>query len=185
MPKQAIGAVNALYPSLVTIVGTVVNEKPNWITISHVGIMTFGVISLGMGKKHYSNAGIHQNKTFSVNIPSMEQRVVTDYVGIVSGEKVDKSQTFTTFTGELENAPMILECPVCMECRLVKTVDFPTHDVFMGEVVQTHVNSEVLDGKKIDFAKVRPLLFDFQKVNYWALGEPVGKAWSDGRAMTK
>jgi len=183
MDKQQIGAVNALYPSLVTIVGTVVDGRPNWITISHVGIMTYGVISLGMGKVHHSNKGIHEHGTFSVNIPSEDLRVETDYVGIVSGSKVDKSGQFSIFEGELEHAPMIRECPVCMECRLVKVVDFPTHDVFMGEVIQTYVDPQVLDGKKIDYARVRPLLFDFQKVRYWSLGEAVGHPWRDGKAL--
>lgn len=185
MNKQKLGPVNAMYPSLVTIAGTMVGGKPNWITISHVGIMTFGVISLGMGKKHHSNQGIHEHKTFSVNLPSVRQRVETDYVGIVSGARVDKSQCFTPFYGELETAPMIAECPVCMECRLVKVVDFPTHDIFMGEVIQTYADESVLTGGKIDYAALQPLLFDFQQVNYWSLGEAVGKPWKDGKVMKK
>jgi flavin reductase (DIM6/NTAB) family NADH-FMN oxidoreductase RutF len=183
--KQKLGPVNAMYPSLVTIVGTMVEGKPNWITISHVGIMTFGVISLGMGKKHFSNQGIHENKTFSVNLPSVHQRVETDYVGLVSGARADKSACFTPFYGSLATAPMIAECPVCMECRLVKVVDFPTHDVFMGEVVETYADERVLAGGKIDYAALEPLLFDFQQINYWSLGKPVGKPWKDGKVMKK
>jgi len=50
--KKQIGAVNSLYPMLTTIVGALVNAKPNYITIAHVGIMDLGSISLGMNKVH-------------------------------------------------------------------------------------------------------------------------------------
>ena len=39
---------------------------------------------------------------------------------------------------------MIEECPVNMECRLIKTVDFPKHDIFIGEIVQTYCDEEFL-----------------------------------------
>jgi flavin reductase (DIM6/NTAB) family NADH-FMN oxidoreductase RutF len=51
-------------------VGGNVNGKPNYITIAHVGIMDLGSISLGMGKIHYTHAGIKENGAFNVNIPS-------------------------------------------------------------------------------------------------------------------
>jgi hypothetical protein len=43
---------------LTTLIGANVNGKPNYITIAHVGIMTLQSVSLGMGKSHYTNAGI-------------------------------------------------------------------------------------------------------------------------------
>ena len=53
---------------LTTLIGANVNGKPNYITIAHVGIMTLQSISLGMGKSHYTNAGIKENGTFSASI---------------------------------------------------------------------------------------------------------------------
>ena len=70
--KVEIGAKNCLYPLPTTLIGALVNDKPNYITIAHVGIMDLGSISLGMGKSHYTNAGIRANGTFSVNIPSIK-----------------------------------------------------------------------------------------------------------------
>ena len=62
---------------------------------------------------------------FSVNIPSENPIVETDYVGLVSGKKTDKSDLFEIFNGELENAPMIAQCAINMECRLYDTYDTP------------------------------------------------------------
>ncbi|MGD9301929.1 MAG: flavin reductase family protein, partial [Desulfobacterales bacterium] len=68
-----IGAVNALYPMPTTLVGATVNGQPNFLTIAHVGILNHGTpqyLSIGLGKVHYSNAGIFENKSFSICLPS-------------------------------------------------------------------------------------------------------------------
>lgn len=183
---EKLGGINALYPSLTTIVGTVVDGRPNFITIAHVGIMNHGkpqYISLGMGKVHYTNQGIKEHRVFSVNIPNEELVAETDYVGIVSGKSTDKSGVFEIFHGELKNAPMIASCPVCMECRLERIVDFPTHDVFIGEIVETYAHPSVISGGKIDLAKVKPLLFDMNSVKYWSIGREIASCWSVGKQL--
>jgi len=157
--KIKLGAKNCLYPLPTTLVGGNVEGKPNYITIAHVGIMDLGSVSLGMHKSHYTNAGIKVNKTFSVNIPSIKMVKETDYCGIFSGKKVDKTKLFETFYGTLVTAPMIKECPLNMECQLIKTVDFPNHDVFVGEVVETYVDETCLTDEIVDFSKIQPILF--------------------------
>ena len=62
---NTLGPVNALYPMPTTLVGATVNGKPNFLAVAHVGILTHTHLSIGLGKIHYSNAGIHENKTFS------------------------------------------------------------------------------------------------------------------------
>jgi flavin reductase (DIM6/NTAB) family NADH-FMN oxidoreductase RutF len=191
--KKQLGPVNAMYPSLTTIVGTLVEGSPNWLTIAHVGILNHGspmYLSVSLNKRHYSNRGIEQNKTFSINIPSREMLIVTDYVGLVSGRNTDKSQLFETFYGDLETAPMIAECPLCMELRMKQTFDMDSHRVFVGEVVQTWADPTVLEKReneagKVDYGKVAPILFDFQRIRYWSLGQEIGRPWSDGKAMKK
>ncbi|MFW5490097.1 MAG: flavin reductase family protein [Desulfovibrio sp.] len=186
MHKTQLGPVSALYPSLTTIVGTQVDGRPNWLTIAHVGIMNHGkpmYLSVSLNRKHYSTPGIIENGTFSINIPSREMLIVTDFVGLVSGRNTDKSELFETFYGELETAPMIAECPLCMELRLKKTFAMDAHDVFVGEVVQTYADDAVLKDGKIDYAKADPILFDFQRVKYWSLGEEIGVPWNEGKAM--
>ena len=63
-----LGPKNCLYPLPTTLIGANINGKPNFIAIAHVGIMDLGSVSLGMAKAHYTNKGIKENKTFSVNI---------------------------------------------------------------------------------------------------------------------
>ena len=146
-------------PMPTTLVGATVEGEPNFITIAHVGIMELGSVSLGMAKVHYTNAGIKENKTFSTNIPSAAMVKEIDYCGLVSGKHVDKAQLFHLFRGNLKTAPMVAECPISIECKLIKVVDFPNHDVFIGEIVTTYAEDAVLTDGLVDYSNVRPLLF--------------------------
>jgi len=182
--KERLGAINALYPTPTVLVGATVNGKPNFITIAHVGIMTHTHISLGMAKPHHTNAGIKENKTFSVCLPSENLVVETDYCGIMTGKKTDKATVFDIYYGELKTAPMVQQCKVCMECRLDRIVDFPTHDVFVGEIVQTYADESLLSDRKIDVSKLKPLLFDMSSKKYWSMGGKIAKCWNVGKQLT-
>ena len=180
-----IGPVNALYPTPTTLVGTIVNDRPNFLAVAHVGILTHQYLSIGLGKIHYSNAGIHANRTFSICLPSEDLMVETDYCGVMTGKKTDKGSLFALFYGELKTAPMIRQCPVNMELRLHQVLDYQSHDIFIGEVVQTYANEDVIKDKKIDIDGVRPLLFDMASKKYWSLGPSVGRCWHAGKALKK
>jgi flavin reductase (DIM6/NTAB) family NADH-FMN oxidoreductase RutF len=181
--KSGLGAVNCLYPLPTTLVGANVGGKPNYVAIAHVGVMAMRHISVSMNKRHYTNAGIVENGTFSVNLPSVDLARETDYCGLVSGRDADKGALFTTFYGALGTAPMIQECALNMECRLVRTVDFDTHDVFVGQVVETYCDERFLTDGAVDFAKVQPLLFVMSDRSYWTLGGRYAKAWEVGKAL--
>lgn len=64
-------------------------------------------ISVSLDKHHYTNSGIRDNRTFSVNLPSVNLVKETDYIGMNSGKVIDKSTMFEIFYGQLKTAPMI------------------------------------------------------------------------------
>jgi flavin reductase (DIM6/NTAB) family NADH-FMN oxidoreductase RutF len=179
--KEKLGATNALYPLVTALVGATVDGKPDFATIAHVGIAHLKGITLGMGKIHLTNEGIKANRTFSVNLPSEDMMVVTDHIGMVSGRQEDKSGMFDVFYGELDTAPMIEQCKVTMELKLIEHIELPTHDLFVGEVVGTYADVGVLTNGIVDIAKLKPLLFDMSSKKYWSLGEPLAKCWSVGK----
>ena len=185
---KPIGTVNALYPMPTTLVGATVNAKPNFLAVAHVGILNHGTpqyLSIGLHKGHYSNSGIHDNRTFSICLPSEELMVETDYCGIMTGKKTDKAALFEVFYGDLKTAPMIRQCPVNMELKLHDVLDFNTHDVFVGELVQTYADESVVVDGNIDIARLKPLLFDMASKKYWALGQSLGHCWNAGKALKK
>jgi flavin reductase (DIM6/NTAB) family NADH-FMN oxidoreductase RutF len=183
--KKSIETENCLYPSLTIIVGTEINDKANYITMAWVGVFGLKTIAMAMNKNHYSNQGIKTNKTFSVNIPSAEMMEITDYLGIVSGKKIDKSRLFTNFYGVLKNAPMIQECPVNMECELTEIINQGSHEIFVGKIINTYCEDQYLTNEKVDLSKVNPLLFSFHDLGYWTLGKKIGKPWEIGKNYIK
>jgi flavin reductase (DIM6/NTAB) family NADH-FMN oxidoreductase RutF len=68
-----------------------------------------------------------------------------------------------------------------MECRLIETLDFSSHNVFIGEIVATYCDDQCLEHNElVDFSKIQPLLFTMSNPGYWALGEHVATPWKVG-----
>lgn len=186
--KKAIGKINVLYPTPVVLVGVLVGHKPNFLTVSHIGPLNHAIprlVSVSMAKIHYSNRGVSEHNAFSINIPAQEMVCETDYCGMVSGAKIDKAELFELFYGELKGAPMIQQCPLNMACRLYDVYDLPTHDVFIGEIVQTYADEGVLTEGAVDLGKVKPLLFDMNRRRYWSIGESIAACWQAGKDLFK
>jgi flavin reductase (DIM6/NTAB) family NADH-FMN oxidoreductase RutF len=68
-----------------------------------------------------------------------------------------------------------------MECRLLQTVNFPHHDIFIGEIVETYCDESCLKGDKVDMALLRPILFTMDDRGYWSVGERIATAWDVGK----
>lgn len=189
MDKEKLGAMNLIFPQLPVLVGTNIDGKPNYITIAMVGWLCYDTISVSVAHKQYSNAGIKENGTFSVNQPSASIVKEVDYCGVFSGRKVDKSVLFENFYGKLETAPMIKECPVNLECRVIQTIERPVYTVFIGEVIESYVDENCLTDGIPDASKVDPILFSPVKGDtkfsghYWKLGEYLAQAWKIGRQL--
>lgn len=179
--KKNLGSKNALYPMPTVIIGSEIDGKINYNTVAHVGIIDHGLLSISMGKIHYSNDAIKKNRTLSINFPSSDMAVETDYVGMVSGAKVDKSQVFESFSGTLKGAPMIKNAPLNMECEVVDILDRPEFDVFLVKIANTYCEEDVLTDGKIDYSKVDPIFFDMPGFKYWKLGESIARSYSIGK----
>jgi len=183
MKKLPLGAFPFIYPMPTVIVGTIINKEPNFITISYVGVVqhTPAIISISLIKSHLTNKGIHANKTFSINIPNTRMLKKTDFVGMNSGDCVDKAGLFTLFNGELKNAPMILEAPLNLECKLVNVFDLNgDSEIFFGEVVQTYSSARYVRRGYPYMKKLDPILFSINSNSYYNVGRRIGRAWKEG-----
>ncbi|MDF1555664.1 MAG: flavin reductase family protein [Deferrisomatales bacterium] len=171
----------------VSLVGAQIDGKPNFMTVAWLTRVNFDppMVGVAIGKRHHTPRGIQANKTFSVCLPNAELLEQTDYCGIVSGARVDKSGVFNVFYGDLETAPMIAECPLCVECALVRVVDLPSSHLFIGEVVTAHADESILTDGRPDPAKLDPLVLTMPDNHYWSLGAVAGTAWQAGKALKK
>ena len=183
MDKINLGSTIPAYPMPVSLVGACVEGKPNFLAVAWFTMANYKPPSIDItpGKGHYTNPAIKENKTFSVCLPSEDMVEITDYCGIVSGKKTDKSEIFDLFYGELKTAPLIRECPLCMECKLVEIVESGQDEIFIGEIVGTYTEERFLTDGKLDFRKMKPLILSQPDTSYWRLGEPVARAWDIGK----
>ncbi|KAF5085470.1 flavin reductase family protein [Methanospirillum purgamenti] len=184
MNKEQIGN-NFFIPMPVVLVGTQVSGNANFMTVGWVARANANppMIVCGIGNHHYTPKGIEENGTFSVNIPSTDLIVKTDYCGIVSGSKTDKSKVFDIFYGNLKTAPLIKECPVSIECKLVQIIPLPTNSLYLGEIVGVWVDGEIMADGKPDINSIDPIFLSMPDNRYWNLGEHIGYAWSDGKDL--
>jgi flavin reductase (DIM6/NTAB) family NADH-FMN oxidoreductase RutF len=185
MKKVDLGSGPFLYPKPATLVGSDVRGRPNYCVAACVGIVNMEppTLAVSLNKTHYTTMGIRDHGTFSINTPSADMMEITDYCGLVSGHKVDKSDMFDTFYGQTGTAPMIRECPLSLECRVVQTLEFPGEVAFVGEIVAAYVDEACLTDGKPDIKKLDPLLFSYGDNRYLRVGEPVGRAWSVGKRL--
>ena len=184
MAKVSVGK-NVFIPMPVCLVGANVCGKANFMTVGFITRVSINpaYIGIGIGKIHFTTEGIKENKTFSVNFPATSNVAVSDYCGIVSGEKEDKSKLFDVFYGTLKSAPMIDNFPLSLECQLVDTHEYGTHNFFVGEIVASHADETCLSEGKLDFAKISPFILTMMDNNYWQLGKQIGKAFAVGKEI--
>lgn len=183
MEKINLGPTIPAYPMPVSLVGAHVDGKPNFLAVAWFTMAGFKPprMAISLGKGHYTNPGIKENKTFSVCLPSEDMVEMTDYCGIVSGKKTDKSEIFEIFYGELKTAPLIKACPLNMACKLVDVVESGLNEIFIGDIVGTYTEERFLTDGKLDFRKMKPLILSQPDTAYWNLGKQVARAWSVGK----
>ena len=116
MNKNKIKPYPYLYQMPTVLIGANVNKKANFITVGFCGILEYEplLFYISLVKNRFTSQGIKDNGTFSVNFPSSNMVKITDYVGLSSGRKIDKSTLFGIFYGDLLSAPMIEEAPLTL-----------------------------------------------------------------------
>jgi flavin reductase (DIM6/NTAB) family NADH-FMN oxidoreductase RutF len=174
-------------PMPTVLIGAVVNQVPNFMPAAFIGIVNFKpvIVACGMSPSHHTCAGITANGEFSLNLPGPDLVAATDWCGIHSGKRGSKAGVFETFTGNMENAPMIKACRLTAECRLDRTLEYPVDTVYFGEVTGVYAEETALKDGAPDWSLVDPLLFTFPDKGYWRLGEYVAEAWSVGKTFRR
>jgi len=185
MEKITLGPMPYMSVMPAVLVGANVRGKPNYMTAAWatVACMAPPMVCVAINKARYTAKGIMENKTFSLNIPSVQQVVETDHCGLVSGAQEDKSAVFSSFYGKLKTAPLAEECPVNIECKLFKSVDCGSHLLHIGEVVEIHADKSCVTDGKPDIAKINPIMY--AQATYFGVGKQVEAAFSAGKKYRK
>lgn len=190
MKKIRTGPKTLLYPMPAFLVGADVDGKPNFMTAAWSGIAcsTPPMLTVALQHHRYTLKGIQQNGVFSINVPSADLLRETDYCGLFSGDKVDKVAAcgFKIFYGVLKTAPMIEQCPLNLECKVMHTLYLGSHALLVALIKEVHVSEECLSNGEPDVGKINPLIYvTGAEKAYYGYGERLAAAFSVGQELTK
>jgi len=159
--------------------------RPNIITLAWVGTLCSDPPAVGIGVRpeRFSHDLIEEVGEFVVNLPRADQVSVVDYCGQVSGREVDKWAAcgLTPLPASKVRPPLIAECPVALECRVIHRLALGAHDLYVGEVLAIQVDEAMLTAQgHIDYEKIQPLAY--VGGYYWRVGELLGRHgdWRQG-----
>ncbi|MFC1861078.1 flavin reductase family protein [Chloroflexota bacterium] len=180
MDKVLMGPSTLIHPKPVFLIGANVYDRPNFMAAAWCGIANSEppFISVAIRYQRYTLIGIRQNSTFSVNLPSTDIVKETDYCGMISGSEVNKVEIcqFKVFYGKIKNAPLIEQCPINLECKVVHILDLGSHLLILGRIEETHISETCFTYGEPDVNKIKPFIYstgpDFQ---YQAYGEVIAK----------
>jgi flavin reductase (DIM6/NTAB) family NADH-FMN oxidoreductase RutF len=182
MTKKTFGPQPMIWPHPTVLVGANVDGKPDFTAVAWTGVAASNPasVTIALQPHRYSLKGIYQNRTFSVNVPSVEQVKEADYCGLVSGRDTDKVKDckFKVFYGNLKTAPLIEQCPINLECEVSHILVLGSHTLVVGKVVETYINEECLTDGRPDLSKVKP--FAFGPMKYYPIGEAFADAFKVG-----
>jgi flavin reductase (DIM6/NTAB) family NADH-FMN oxidoreductase RutF len=130
--------------------------KTNVFTVGWTGTINTKppMLYISVRPERLSYEYIKETMEFVVNLPSSDLVKKVDYCGVRSGKKNDKiaEMNFTLKESTNISVPYINECPINIECKVKNIIPLGTHDMFIAEVVGSHVNQDLFDDKgKIHF----------------------------------
>lgn len=178
MSKEFWKAGNMLYPLPVVMISCKrENEKPNIITVAWTGTVCTNpaMVYISVRKERHSYDIIKESEEFVINLGTKELAKAVDYCGVRSGRDVDKfkEMNLTPIDGNYVGAPLIMESPVNIECKLEQIVPLGSHDMFLAKVLGVHVDTKYLNEKgKFELGKSNPIVYSHGE--YYGLGDLLG-----------
>ena len=118
------------------------------------------MVMVGIVPSRYSYKLIKESGCFVVNLVSKDNKELFDYLGSHSGRDEDKLAAIGAKLGEAVkiNAPILEDCPVNIECKIVDSIVTGSHHMFVGKVEHVHaVPGLVNENGDLDFSMIKLL----------------------------
>jgi flavin reductase (DIM6/NTAB) family NADH-FMN oxidoreductase RutF len=178
--KKSIKPFRPIYPSPAALITSVDPEgRLNIVTLGecfNISIIRPVIVGIAIRTATHSHELIRRTGEFVVNLPTSRLHEAVDGVGTVSGRDVDKFEEFdlTPVPAREVRPPLIDECPVCVECRVIDEREVGDHQLFLGEVLVEHVDENVLNEEgRPDPEKLDMLVYACQ--TYFSTGKKLGE----------
>lgn len=154
-------------------------EDYNLITISWVGTICTNppMCYISVRPERHSHQIIKRTGEFVINLTNEDMAYATDWCGVKSGKDFNKFEEMklTPAKGEMVNAPIVKESPLCIECKVTKIIPLGSHDMFIAEVLNIQADSKYIDPATDIFKLSEAKLIAYSHGHYYKLGEEIGK----------
>ncbi len=170
------------FPLPVLIIGTFDEfGNPNAMNAAWGGQSDTYEVSICLSE-HKTTDNLKINDSFTVAFATVDTLAESDYFGIVSGKNENKIEKtgFEYIKGKYVNAPIFLNYPVTLECKVKSFLN----ERLVGEVLNMSVDENYLTKEGyIDYDKCGFISYDPVKHTYRKLGKVVGYAFKDGKKI--
>ena len=115
------------------------------------------MVMIGIVPSRYSYQMIKESGCFVVNLVDINYQETFDYLGSHSKRDGDKlaAMKVKLDEGAKVNAPILPDCPVNIECKVVGSIGTGSHEMFIAQIEYVHADAKLVgkDGN-IDFSKI-------------------------------
>lgn len=137
-----------------------IDGENNVLAVAYCGNCSYDppMVMVGIVPSRYSYKMIKESGYFVVNLVQEEYKETFDYLGSHSKRDEDKliKMNVKLRDGLKVNAPIIEDCPVNIECKVVDSIVTGSHEMFVGKIEYVHANSELVDNEgNIDFSALK------------------------------
>ena len=154
-------------------------ENYNLLTISWVGTICTNppMCYISVRPERHSYNIIKETGEFVINLTNENMAFATYWCGVKSGKDINKfaEMKLTPLKGEMVNAPIIKESPLCIECRVKEIIPLGSHDMFIAEVVNVQADTQYINKETDTFDLQAAKLIAYSHGHYYKLGEEIGK----------
>jgi len=115
------------------------------------------MIMVGIVPSLHSYGIVKETGVFVANLVPETMRDAYNYLGSHSGRDEDKLAKLGLRLGEGAKikAPILLGCPVSIECSVVDSIRTGSHEMFIGKIEHVHADANLVDAKgKIDWSAI-------------------------------
>lgn len=158
-------------------------EEYNLITIAWTGTICSdpAMCYISVRPTRHSYDIIKRTGEFVINITTEKMAHATDWCGCRSGAKFNKWKEtgLTPGPARIVKAPIVMEAPISIECKVKDIVDLGSHHMFIAEVVNVIADDSYIDAETGAFSLKNADPLCYSHGHYFKMGDPIGKfGWS-------
>jgi flavin reductase (DIM6/NTAB) family NADH-FMN oxidoreductase RutF len=139
-----------IFPRVVALICTSNKEgKPNAMAASFLMPISFEpkILAISISPKRYSFENLKEIPEFTLNVLTKEMKEIAEICGSFSGKKFDKFKMAKLETEKSKKVlpPVIKNCPISLECKVLEMKEFGDHFLIVGEVLEEWIRKEKFD----------------------------------------